>query len=143
QSLELPRGIKLDVPKGAPVSDEELADILENYARRLRAQAAAQPAASPPTGEPATRASGFRTDDQTGPTDGAAAVDPGANGGAEPGAVVGLFPNRRFVSLPATLLWQPPLANPYEPRMYVKACTLHNPLFSSVNDFNLGGTLAL
>lgn len=48
-----------------------------------------------------------------------------------------------WVLLPRTLLWTPPLANPLEPRFYVKGTTLQNNNVENPLDTAIGGTLGL
>jgi hypothetical protein len=50
---------------------------------------------------------------------------------------------RECTLFPSTLLWQPLLANPHEPRFFVKQTTLEMVGLTPVNDFGIGGTLAL
>jgi hypothetical protein len=54
-----------------------------------------------------------------------------------------IWGERRFTFLPATLLWQPPLANPHEPRFFAKTTNLETSEFDKVIDFSIGGTIAL
>ena len=141
-ALELPQGVKVEVHAPSELQGEALADLLEDYARRLRARAAES--APPPTNAELAA----QTVSLPGAVTGATGVTPAAPqhpdlGEADHGTVFSWCPNRRWTFLPNTLLWQPPLANPNEPRSYIKAMSLSNDLFSSANDFNLGATFAL
>ncbi len=50
---------------------------------------------------------------------------------------------KTFTVLPPTLLWQPPLANPRQPRTYLKQLTLTGPTVNSTTDAAIGLTLPL
>ena len=146
QSLELPRGVKVDVPPH--VQGEALAELLENYARQLRANETPAPAFT----NAALAAQPVRlSSSQTNSADKVAAEKieaPAAEAAEHADAVVeqGMhltWGERRATFLPATLLWQPPLANPHEPRFYAKSTNLQTWEFDNVVDFSIGGTLAL
>lgn len=74
---------------------------------------------------------------------------PDVHPAAEPGVVSSWLPNHQWIYLPRTLLWQPPLANHYEPRCSLKFLSLDSrdvsPVADSggVTDFNLGATFGI
>lgn len=154
RSLDLPRGVKVDVHAPDQVQGEALAEVLENYARQLRA--------NPPPGPAFTNASlaaqpvrwsseKVSTEKVTNEKVAAEKVGlPAAEAAVEDAhAIAGddgmcfTWGERRLTFLPATLLWQPPLANPHEPRFFFKRTNLETPEFKTVIDFSIGGTLAL
>lgn len=149
RSFELPRGVKVDVRAPEQVEDEALAEVLENYARQLRAQAPPAPAfTNAALAAQPVRLSSFEkvSSEKIEPaaTDvvgNVAAADADANIAA-PGPQF-TWGERRLTFLPATLLWQPPLANPHEPRLFAKTTNLETSEFTKVIDFSIGGTLAL
>ena len=51
--------------------------------------------------------------------------------------------HRRFTVLPPTLLWQPPLANPRQPRSYLKQTSLNNQFTDTAIDTGIGLTFPL
>jgi hypothetical protein len=161
QGEEGSRGIQIQVQTSAAMTKQQLADVLQAYVDLLRdaepktatAVPAAAPARAPVIATPPPVIASFaatlpevrrasavtisavkaRLDDVADPVGPPADYDT-ANG---------WFPATICTPLPATLLWQPPLANPYEPRFSIKHNTLNTPEFKQVTDFNLGGTLAL
>jgi hypothetical protein len=52
-------------------------------------------------------------------------------------------PVRRWLLFPKTLLWEPPLANPLQPRMYVMPNSLRNANTLNTVDTAIGGTVGL
>ncbi|MCI0684873.1 MAG: DUF1207 domain-containing protein [Gemmataceae bacterium] len=201
QSLELPRGVKVDAPHH--LRGEALAEVLENYARQLRGEAlpgpawtnaalAAQPVKLSISAKVESRkveskqseygrgashnpGNGHSTKITTDPVAAGPVAsdpvvpdpvvsDPAVSGPVVPDksaaparemaaadveahlASLGpqfTFGERRWTFLPSTLLWQPPLANPHEPRFYVKRTNLKTSEFNDVVDFSIGGTLAM
>ncbi len=146
--LDLPQGIRVEVPEG--LTSEQAADVLESYARRLRQSSPGEVKAAPlnmprvPPNEqvPAEVApSGDASQTTSALGENAAATTAAKE--IESGCVFDWWSNRRFTILPATLLWQPPLANQHEPRMSVKAITLDIDDMKHVGDFSIGGTMAL
>src|SRR5262245_18036118 len=123
-NFESSTGLKIQItPERANVSDEELAQALEQAAQRLRysraptpreetppelTQIAAQALAPPPAAEP----------------------QPDAATEGRPAWILG----------PTTLLWMPPLANPWEPRFTLKHTTLENATTTRNYDTAVGGT---
>jgi uncharacterized protein DUF1207 len=147
QRVELPRGIKVELPEG--LTKEEAAAILETYARRLRRTAPGEVKAGPL--EPRVLVTRDVGTDAAPPAElprpAAAPADdataPGETAEADRNLIFDWGANRRLTVLPATLLWQPALANQHEPRMSVKMTTLDTEDFKHVSDFSIGGTMAL
>lgn len=172
--IELPRGAELSLPR--EVTKDQLAEMLEDYARKLRdvPPGKIKPASAPaPAHDPAARPAyltpaelaaqpprhiaGVATADSRadGKIDAKVEAksppgdDVGEHPAAEEGAIVPWFPNHRFNYLPKTLLWQPPLANHYEPRSWIKFLSLDSKDVSpgaesgAVTDFNLGATFGV
>lgn len=140
QALELPAGVKVQVQAPGELQGEELAEILETYARQLRAKTVAP---TPPVTNAALAAQTVSRREEVQADAESAQPQTGPSAELDQSAILSWWPGRRWISLPNSLLWTPPLANPNEPRIYMKIQSLSDNLFSSVNDFNLGGTMAL
>lgn len=112
-----------------PLDDEQLAEKLELQVRELREKASQKKFPNLPARHSSTATLAELAPDSSAPHEG---DDP-----------LHEAEGKRRVFLPGTLLWLPPIANPLEPRMYVKETTLEHPDMEQVNDFALGGTLPL
>jgi hypothetical protein len=144
RSLDLPRGVKLDAPE--QLQGEALAEVLENYARQLRAKEPPAPAFTPASlaGQPIRWSSSAKAPSDEKAEPGASEIvaeDLDADTSCP--SMHCIWGERRFTFLPATLLWQPPLANPHEPRFFAKTTNLETSEFNKVVDFSIGGTIAL
>jgi len=125
------------------VSDEQALQAIEESARQLRARIlknkenaspknSVQSGAVPETGiVPRLPADGFAA-----PTELVATSDDVAD--ASP-----WWDEYTFSLFPRTLFWQPPLANPSQPRMYAKLSSLSDANTSNTIDTAIGGTVGL
>lgn len=126
--VQLSDGVELHL-KSASAGLDDVADVLEEYAKQLRAVSRARTSAArvadegPPTPLPITVPAAKTLPAGT-PHDAA-----GGRGG------------HRRTLFPRALLWQPPYANQSEPRTYVRRTSLEELGMTSVDDVALGGTL--
>lgn len=162
--FDQPSGVRIDVTvPPAGTTNEEIARALEQAARQLRARpdgpGTPPPAIlSTPVVRPASeagRAQGARFPESGSlPEPGAQSrpeMRPPESGDCTPtrmeGACgdthAGCDPAPRWTLLPSTLLWEPPLANPLQPRLYVKPTTLDTENTHGTVDTGIGGTAAL
>jgi hypothetical protein len=118
-------GVKIDIAVDGPANAETLAQQLEDAARRLR-EAARQENPTPEAPPP----------DRRSPPVTETAPAPGVGDGAEPGWGT-------LTLLPTTLLWDPPIASHWSPRMFVLPTTLNNPNTRNTIDTAIGGTVAV
>jgi len=141
-------GIAVDVKSAGPLSDQQALQALEESARQLRARIAAGKRLpdSDVLLAPAAHETGVIP--QVNPT----IFAPPASGQAdtlaescpaEDGADTALLDEYRFSLFPRTLFWQPPLANPWQPRMFAKLSSLKDQHTKHTIDTAIGGTLGL
>jgi hypothetical protein len=127
-----PGGVRIDISTDRDnLPDEETLAALEEAARQTRERIKQR---AGPDALPA----------DAGAPDGGIAADlrPGATSG--PQALETAFPvQRRFVGLPPNLLWEPQMANPLQPRMYLDGTSLDNENTHNTVDTAIGGEAAL
>jgi len=144
RSIDLPRGVKVDVHAPNQVRNDALAEVLEEYARKLRAETPPAPSfTNAALAAQTTQLSKSPEAVVDAPQPGAALPVDGAGANVESFGPEFTWGQKRITFLPYTLLWQPPLANPHEPRFYAKSTNLETSEFRQVADFSIGGTLAL
>lgn len=118
--IQISGGTQIDLAGAEGLSDAELADTLETAAQRLRpAKGKVVPANLKETAKPSAEALPISP---TSATANACPCEAPNGSGAEPHGWHDLF---GLESLPSTLLFEPPLANPWSPRMYMKFTGLH------------------
>src|SRR5262249_28677133 len=118
------------------LSDQEMLEALERTAQELRARlASATPASAAGDATPAGR----EPDRSPGPAPEGLSTTPApadCDDNAPPEKTHG-----PATLLPSTLLWEPPLANPLQPRMALTPTTLHNEHTKATIDTAIGGEL--
>jgi hypothetical protein len=128
RTLSSSTGIEINLTSAkGPLSDEEVAAALEELARRLRGTAKSGGVAV--EGEPGPEAPATPAPSTSLPplTSAPTAASLGPLGTIPPEAEDVLADEGpRLQCFPKTVLFQPPIANPNEPRFFGKATTLHN-----------------
>ncbi len=128
--VQLSGGVEVRLHSPAAGLDN-VADVLEAYAKQLRAASRRQTAAARATGEsPSTPLSTVVPSAKTLP------------GGTPDNAAKGADGYKQTL-FPSTLLWQPPYANHNEPHTYVKRTSLEELGMTPVDDVAIGGTFPL
>jgi hypothetical protein len=141
------QGVRIDVSATqGDLSEEEMAEALEKTAQGLRTMMQAR--SSPEVKAlPAPQTTVATNAKEVPPADAGTvatlllpAIEVADSEGHDAGQSHSRF---QCIQFPPTLLWEPPLANPLEPRMYLKPTTLSNIKTSETLDTAIGGTMGL
>lgn len=128
--VQLPGGVEVRL-KSSSTGLDKVADVLEAYAKQLRAASKTQAVEARIADEsPSTPLSTAGPVSKTLPAGTPHNAAKGADG----------YPKILF---PSTLLWQPPYANHNEPHTYVKRTSLEELGMTPVDDVAVGGTFPL
>jgi hypothetical protein len=158
QVFRHPSGVEIHVLQLRPgIGDEEMTDALESAARLQRKNGKITPVVHEEAAASAPKPSIESVHVEPPPPPPAPVIPPPA----APGPVMGpptvaalscesssaQLPNWydrfKLEGLPATLLWQPPMANPLQPRMALNLTTLRNDTTTKTIDTAIGGELGL